>query len=68
MVTPPATHTMGHLTVPLNSHLHHRRELLQIHFIEALFIDKIPAKPLLIILGEDLAQIKGQESAIQQYL
>lgn len=67
MVTPPVTHSMGHLPAPVNPHLHHRQELLQIHFIEA-FIEEIPAKPLLIILGEDLPQIKGQESAIQQCL
>lgn len=67
MVTPPATHSMGHLAVPFNSHLHQRLELLQMHFIET-FIEEIPAKPLLIIPGEDLPQIKGQDSAIQQYL
>lgn len=66
--SPLLTHTVrAPFVVPFNSHLHHRWELLQIHFIEA-FIEEIPAKPLLIILEEDLPEIKGQKSAIQQYL
>lgn len=49
---------------PFNSHLQwHRPGLFQIHFTEV-FVKEIPTKPLLIILRKDLAQIKGQESAV----